>query len=104
MAAIKQTIPGNWDYQDEETIADVSSSTALNSTKAAAADAVIISAHTKAITVRASGSDATATVGIPIAAGSYELFNIAQLANLRIIEQESTAAVHVTYLKARSAS
>lgn len=101
---IAQTIPGSWDYSDEETITGLDTSQSLDADKCVAADAVVIAAFDQAVTVRLSNQAAGAKAGIPIPAGSYELFNVDPLTNIEIIEQAASATVHATYLNRKSAT
>lgn len=99
-------LPGLWDVIDSETISDLTSSTSLNATKAAAADAVIVSIFGGAAVIRMDGTAVTTTTGIVVAADAYELLNVKDLTDVRIIEQDSgeAATAFVHYLKHRGSN
>jgi hypothetical protein len=72
-------------------------SAAVGLTIPAKAAKVWVQPETQGVRWRADGVDPTATVGMPIAAGGMVEFTIAQLAELKFIEQAASAKLNVHY-------
>lgn len=80
-------------------ITSLSAATAL--TVPAGADMAVIIAETQAVRWRDDGTSPTASVGIPLATGTYMVYD-GDLSAIKFIEQTSAAKLNVSYYKSGS--
>ena len=76
-------------------ITSLSTATAL--TVPAGTAFALINAQTQAVRWRDDGTDPTASVGYPLAAGSEIQYNSASLSRLKFIEQVASATLNIVY-------
>ncbi len=96
----EQVVTGSVNYVGSEKLTGLDTAKALASIPAdpIAPTYAIITAETKGVRILGGGVNPTATTGTPIAAGASMQWD-AELAGVRILEQEATAVVHVLYFR-----